>query len=113
MTIKSKLHTITRATVVTAAIAVTAAMTGGAQAENHHYPKLKPADPPCLYLMDENGNPTGAATNAPCTQSSAKGRELDKSTPMLAKELDKSSPMMARGQADLREKGSGMATGKR
>ncbi|MDA0338718.1 MAG: hypothetical protein O2910_02595 [Proteobacteria bacterium] len=98
MTFKSKLNTITLAAVVTGTIA----LTGAAQAEQHHYPKLTPADPPCLFLMDENGNSTGNAVNAPCTQSAATG-----------KELDKSSPMLMRGKAANRKRGSGMATGRR
>jgi hypothetical protein len=35
--------------------------------EGFKYRKLKPADPPCLFLLDENtGQPTGNPVNPPC-----------------------------------------------
>lgn len=38
-----------------------------AMAERNVYPKLKPSDPPCLFLLDVNtGQPTGNPVNAPC-----------------------------------------------
>jgi hypothetical protein len=36
-------------------------------ADEFKYKKLKPADPPCLFLLDEDtGQPTGNAVNPPC-----------------------------------------------
>ncbi|MEH6549409.1 MAG: hypothetical protein V7711_14810 [Pseudomonadales bacterium] len=40
-------------------------------AEKYKYPKLKPADPPCLYLLDDEGNETGVAGNPPCDSRAA------------------------------------------
>jgi len=37
-------------------------------AEKYKYPKLKPADPPCLYLLDDEGNETSTVANPPCDQ---------------------------------------------
>jgi glycerol uptake facilitator-like aquaporin len=40
---------------------------GSVYAEKFKYEKLKPADPPCLFLLDEDtGQPTGNAVNPPC-----------------------------------------------
>jgi len=40
---------------------------GSVHAEKFQYELLKPADPPCLFLMDEDtGSPTGNAVNPPC-----------------------------------------------
>jgi len=57
-----------------------------ASAERHKYPKLKPADPPCLFLLDENtGEPTGNAVNAPCELGSIVIKPGQKVNPMLRK----------------------------
>ncbi len=69
-----------------ALLALTASISFSASAEKHKYPKLKPADPPCLFLLDENtGEPTGNAVNAPCELGKAKIKPGQKVNPMLRK----------------------------
>ena len=35
-------------------------------AEKRKYPKLKPAEGPCLFLLDDDGNETNVVANPPC-----------------------------------------------
>ena len=35
-------------------------------AEKRKYPKLKPAEGPCLFLLDDEGNETNVVANPPC-----------------------------------------------
>lgn len=101
-------HMTRAATRATAAMIGTILMVGVAKAEQHTYPTLKPADPPCLHLLDETtGQPTGAPVNQPCTQSKAPIKRLDKASPKLQESAHQGK------STGRREKGSGMATGRR
>ncbi len=50
------------------------------------YRKLKPADPPCLFLLDEDtGQPTGDPVNPPCTLGNVSVKPGQKVNPALRK----------------------------
>ncbi len=67
-------------------LALSSSLMFQASAEKHKYPKLKPADPPCLFLLDENtGQATGNPVNAPCELGSANIKKGQKVNPMLRK----------------------------
>ncbi|MDQ7050684.1 MAG: hypothetical protein Q9M92_14565 [Enterobacterales bacterium] len=67
-------------------LALSTSLAFQASAEKHKYPKLKPADPPCLFLLDENtGQATGNPVNAPCELGSITIKPGQKVNPMLRK----------------------------
>jgi hypothetical protein len=73
--------------------------------EGFKYRKLKPADPPCLFLLDENtGNPTGDPVNPPCV--------LGNSTVNPGDNVS-AGDRLRYGKAATKDAASGMATGKR
>lgn len=57
------------------------------------YRKLKPADPPCLFLLDENtGDPTGNPVNPPCQLGQTSVNPGDNVSPKLRKQFGKIAP---------------------
>lgn len=73
--------------------------------EGFKYRKLKPADPPCLFLLDENtGQPTGDPVNTPCV--------LGNSTVNPGDNVS-AGDRLRYGKAAPKDAASGMASGKR
>jgi len=69
------------------------------------YRKLKPDDPPCLFLLDENtGQPTGDPMNTPCTLGNSTVSPGGNVNPADRAKYGKAAP---------RDAASGMASGKR
>lgn len=59
-------------------------------ADEFKYKKLKPADPPCLFLLDEDtGQPTGNAVNPPCVLGSTVVNPGDTTNPALRAKFGK------------------------
>ena len=87
--------------------------------EGFKYRKLKPADPPCLFLLDENtGNPTGDPVNPPCELGGTVVNPGDNVDPGLrakhGKAADAASGLSTgKRKPAPRDHASGMATGKR
>ena len=87
---------------------------GVAQAEERKkFEKLPMADGPCLFLLDEDtGEPTGNAVNPPCELGQVHVNPGDDVNPALRAQYGKASTESS-ASASPREKGSGMATGRR
>jgi glycerol uptake facilitator-like aquaporin len=61
-------------------------------AERRKLEKLKPADPPCLFLLDEEtGDPTGTAMNPPCDLGGTVVNPGDTVDPILRKKYGKAA----------------------
>jgi len=64
---------------------------GSAYAERRKLEKLKAADPPCLFLLDEEtGDPTGTAMNPPCDLGGTIVNPGDTVDPILRKKYGRS-----------------------
>lgn len=83
------------------------------------YRKLKPDDPPCLFLLDENtGQPTGDPMNTPCTLGNSTvnpgGNVNPADRAKYGKAADAASGMASGKRTHSpRDAASGMASGKR
>ncbi len=87
--------------------------------EGFKYRKLKLADPPCLFLLDENtGQPTGNPVNPPCELGGTVVNPGDNVNPGLrakhGKAADAASGLSTgKRQHGTRDAASGLSTGKR
>jgi hypothetical protein len=81
-------------------------------AERKKFELLKPADGPCLYFLDDEGNDTSTIANAPCDANGTIVNPGDPRTiPANANAVkNRATPATTRGERDA---ASGMATGKR
>jgi hypothetical protein len=74
-----------------------------ANADEFKYRKLKPADPPCLFLLDEDtGQPTGNAVNPPCVLGSTVVNPGDTVDPILRKKYGQTQAAGNTGPAPRR-----------
>jgi hypothetical protein len=111
---------MTNKLLVTCSLAMVLLASTAANAEDgFKYRKLKPADPPCLFLLDENtGQPTGNAVNPPCvlgSQTVQPGDNVsDEARAKFGKAAEANGSGLANNRASApRDAASGMATGKR
>ncbi len=98
---------------MTAALAIGLALgiaSTGATAEGKKMQLLKPADAPCLYLLDDEGNETSTIANAPC---SVNGTVVNPGDPNTAPTRATNAMGDSRAATRPRDAASGMATGKR
>ena len=105
-------HKILNTTIaVSLALGVSLAATTGF-AEGKKFELLKPAEGPCLYLLDDEGNDTSTIANAPCDAGGTIVNPGDPSTiPANANAVrNRAAPATNRGSRDA---ASGMATGRR
>jgi len=79
-------------------ILVSISLSGMALAKDgFKYRKLKPADPPCLFLLDENtGQPTGNPVNTPCTLGSVTVKPGQSVSPALRKKYGQGNDIRVR-----------------
>jgi len=73
------------------------------------YRKLKPADPPCLFLLDENtGQPTGNPMNTPCTLGSVTVKPGQKVNPAFRKKYGKGNDIRIRKKPGRKSQARGI-----
>ncbi len=77
----------------TASLMLVFSLSNSAHAEKHKYPILKPAPPPCLFLVDEEtGEPVGNAMNPPCELGSTIVNPGDPVDPVKRAQFGKTRP---------------------
>jgi len=80
-------------------------------AEKRKYPKLKPAEGPCLFLLDDEGNATNVVANPPCDLGGTivnPGDTVDPAQIENYKKAKKASKSKAKAELDADSDGDGI-----